>query len=83
LNIDISGINRVKLEIDGNDSSSMSPQINAEEAWNLAKDYANKAGYAIYYIEEVTHEPPNWTVRVTTLMSDFNERIVHVIIDEE
>lgn len=47
----------------------MSTQINAEEALDRAKGYVNKAGYALYYIEEVKHEETNWTVRVRTLMN--------------
>jgi hypothetical protein len=72
-------VNRVKLimEIDANNASSMSTQINAEQALDLARSYVNKAGYAFYFIEEVKHEGPNWVVRAGTL----NKKLVMTISD--
>jgi hypothetical protein len=69
LEINIYGINRVKLEMDGNDVPSMShiPKINAEQATKKARNYLNETGYGYYFIEQVKHEGGNWRVRATTM----------------
>jgi hypothetical protein len=67
LELSICGINRVKLELDGNDSSPMSTQIDAKKAMNLAKEILDNGNYGYYFIDQVKREESNWRVRATTL----------------
>jgi hypothetical protein len=68
LEVNIVGINKVKLEMDGDDSSSMSTQIDAKRAMNLAKEILDDGNYGYYFIDEVKRgEDGNWRVRATTL----------------
>ncbi len=50
-----------------NDLSSMSKEMDAKKAMDLAKGFLDDAKYGYYFIEGVKHEGSNWTVRAKTL----------------
>lgn len=53
--------------MDRNDTSSMSTQMDAKKAMDLAKGFLDDAKYGYYFIEAVKHEGSNWSVRARTL----------------
>ena len=64
-------MNIVKLiiEVDINDVSSMSTQVNAARAMDLARGFLDKAGYAYYFVDEVRRDDSNWLVHAKTLIN--------------
>lgn len=67
------------MEIDANHISSMSTQINAERALDLARGFLDKAMYAYYFIVE---DGMNWINRVDVKISQKGELLGLTTIDQ-